>query len=89
MSATDTRNKHGDLTVHALRTGLYEHRLWHDTKHTLRDVRLSASGDGYRVLEQRGIKVNVPNEGMVDARILLYFPTIKEARAEFKRRSRH
>lgn len=89
MPATDIRNSHGDLTVHALRAGRYENVQWFATANTIRDIRLIAHGEGFRVLDQHGVKVNVASEGVIDARVSLYFPQIKQARAEFRRRSRH
>lgn len=93
MPLDSIRNSHGDLTVHALRSGYAEMAVWTegDISHA---VTLKAEGDGFRVTTATDSFQSEFLEVLADrpttaSYISLYFPEIKQARAEFKKRSRH
>lgn len=86
MSRTSIRNKHGDLTVHALSQGYPEVRAWgaSGVRHVV-TMTQHPNRVGYRIAHT----VNAATGPVTDIGAVLYFPSIRAARAEFKRRSRH
>lgn len=90
MPLDSIRNSHGDLTVHALRSGRVEIAAWSDPDRTITGrsmggitvVNLRGEGTGFRVTRTDTFRKSYRC-------ISLYFPEIKQARAEFKKRSRH